>query len=155
MAESKEQLFHQATLIVKVKEPLLSECHFFRPGQTRFTYLHLASWPELTKALLDTTITAIAYETIEAKDGTRPMLKPMSEIAGRMSVQIGAHYLEKTQGGRGLLLAGVPGVEPGKVVVLGAGVVGSAATRIAGGVGGRGPVTSIDGGGVRARGTRE
>ena len=77
MAESKVQLFHQATLIVKVKEPLLSECHFFRPGQTLFTYLHLASWPDLTKALLDTTIRAIAYETIEAKDGTRPMLKPM------------------------------------------------------------------------------
>ena len=95
MAESKEQLFQQATLIVKVKEPLLSECHFFRPGQTLFTYLHLASLPDLTKALLDTTITAIAYETIEAKDGTLPMLKPMSEIAGRMSVQIGAHYLGK------------------------------------------------------------
>jgi alanine dehydrogenase len=101
MAESKEQLFQRASLIVKVKEPLLSECHFFRPGQTLFTYLHLASLPDLTKALLDTSITAIAYETIEAKDGTLPMLKPMSEIAGRMSVQIGARYLEKTQGGRG------------------------------------------------------
>ena len=144
MAESKEQLFQQATLIVKVKEPLLSECHFFRPGQTLFTYLHLASLPDLTKALLDTTITAIAYETIEAKDGTRPMLKPMSEIAGRMSVQIGAHYLEKTQGGRGLLLAGVPGVEPGKVVVLGAGVVGSAATRIAVGMGAQVTVINLD-----------
>jgi alanine dehydrogenase len=110
LAQSKEQLFQQATLLVKVKEPLLSECRFFRPGQTLFTYLHLASLPDLTKALLGTKITAIAYETIEAKDGTRPMLKPMSEIAGRMSVQIGAHYLEKTQGGRGLLLAGVPGV---------------------------------------------
>ena len=144
MATSKEQLFQQATLIVKVKEPLLSECHFFRPGQMLFTYLHLASWPDLTKALLDTTITAIAYETIEAKDGTRPMLKPMSEIAGRMSVQIGAHYLEKTQGGRGLLLAGVPGVEPGKVVVLGAGVVGSAATRIAVGMGAQVTVINLD-----------
>ncbi|MEK7764233.1 MAG: alanine dehydrogenase, partial [Nitrospirota bacterium] len=90
MAESKEQLFQQAAIIVKVKEPLLSECRFFRPGQTLFTYLHLASLPDLTKALLDTRITAIAYETIEAKDGTLPMLKPMSEIAGRMSVQIGA-----------------------------------------------------------------
>ncbi|MEO6112231.1 MAG: alanine dehydrogenase [Nitrospiraceae bacterium] len=144
MAESKDQLFQQATLIVKVKEPLLSECRFFRPGQTLFTYLHLASWPDLTKALLDTTIRAIAYETIEAKDGTRPMLKPMSEIAGRMSVQIGAHYLEKTQGGRGLLLAGVPGVEPGKVVVLGAGVVGSAATRIAVGMGAQVTVINLD-----------
>jgi alanine dehydrogenase len=144
MAESKEQLFQQATLIVKVKEPLLSECHFFRPGQTLFAYLHLASWPDLTKALLDATITAIAYETIETKDGTRPMLKPMSEIAGRMSVQIGARYLEKTQGGRGLLLAGVPGVEPGKVVVLGAGVVGSAATRIAVGMGAQVTVINLD-----------
>ncbi len=144
MAESKEQLFQQSTLIVKVKEPLLSECRFFRPGQTLFTYLHLASLPELTKALLETTITAIAYETIEAKDGTLPMLKPMSEIAGRMSVQIGAHYLEKTQGGRGLLLAGVPGVEPGKVVILGAGVVGSAATRIAVGMGAQVTVVNLD-----------
>ncbi len=144
MAESKEQLFQQAALIVKVKEPLLSECRFFRPGQTLFTYLHLASLRELTKALLDTTITAIAYETIETKDGTLPMLKPMSEIAGRMSVQIGARYLEKTQGGRGLLLAGVPGVEPGKVVVLGAGVVGSAATRIAVGMGAQVTVINLD-----------
>ena len=135
LARSKEQLFERSTLIVKVKEPLLSECALFRPGQVLFTYLHLASLPELTKTLLDTKVTAIAYETIEAKDGTLPMLKPMSEIAGRMSVQIGARYLEKTQGGRGLLLAGVPGVEPGRVVVLGAGVVGSAATRIAVGMG--------------------
>ena len=144
IAESKEQLFQQATLIVKVKEPLLSECRLFRAGQTLFTYLHLASLPDLTKALLDTTITAIAYETIEAKDGTLPMLKPMSEIAGRMSVQIGAHYLEKTHGGRGLLLAGVPGVEPGKVVVLGAGVVGSEATRIAVGMGAQVTVINLD-----------
>lgn len=144
MAESKEQLFRQAALIVKVKEPLLSESQFFRPGQTLFTYLHLASLPDLTKALLDVKITAIAYETIEAKDGTLPMLKPMSEIAGRMSVQIGARYLEKTQGGRGLFLAGVPGVEPGKVVVLGAGVVGSAATRIAVGMGAQVTVINLD-----------
>ncbi|MBU6433800.1 MAG: alanine dehydrogenase, partial [Nitrospirae bacterium] len=144
MAESKEQLFRQAAIIVKVKEPLLSESHFFRPGQTLFTYLHLASLPDLTKALLDSRITAIAYETIEAKDGTLPMLKPMSEIAGRMSVQIGACYLEKTQGGRGLLLAGVPGIEPGKVVVLGAGVVGRAATRIAVGMGAQVTVIDLD-----------
>jgi len=144
IAESKEQLFQQATLIVKVKEPLLSECRLFRPGQTLFTYLHLASLPDLTKALLNTSITAIAYETIEAKDGTLPMLKPMSEIAGRMSVQIGAHYLEKTQGGQGLLLAGVPGVAPGNVVVLGAGVVGTAATRIAVGMGAHVTVINLD-----------
>lgn len=144
IAGSKEQLFQQSTLIVKVKEPLLSECHLFRSGQTLFTYLHLASLPDLTAALLDSKITAIAYETIEAKDGTLPMLKPMSEIAGRMSVQIGARYLEKTQGGCGLLLAGVPGVESGKVVVLGAGVVGSAATRIAVGMGAQVTVINLD-----------
>lgn len=144
MAASKEDLFRQAGLIVKVKEPLLSECPFFRPGQVLFTYLHLASLPELTKALLEAKITAVAYETIEARDGTLPMLKPMSEIAGRMSVQIGARYLEKTQGGRGLLLAGVPGVEPAKVVVLGAGVVGSAAARIAVGMGAQVTVINLD-----------
>jgi len=144
IAESKAQLFQQAMLIVKVKEPLLSECQFFRPGQTLLTYLHLASLPDLTKALLDAKITAIAYETIEAKDGSLPMLKPMSEIAGRMSVQIGARYLEKTQGGRGILLAGVAGVEPGKVVILGAGVVGSAATRIAVGMGAHVTVINLD-----------
>lgn len=144
IAASKEQLFRQASIIVKVKEPQLSECPLFRPSQVLFTYLHLASLPELTKALLEAKVTAIAYETIEAKDGTLPMLKPMSEIAGRMSVQVGARYLEKTQGGRGLLLAGVPGVEPAKVVVLGAGVVGSAATRIAVGMGAQVTVINLD-----------
>ncbi|HEV2172111.1 MAG TPA: alanine dehydrogenase [Nitrospira sp.] len=144
IAASKEQLFRQASIIVKVKEPQLSECPLFRLGQILFTYLHLASLPELTKALLEAKVTAIAYETIEAKDGSLPMLKPMSEIAGRMSVQVGARYLEKTQGGRGLLLAGVPGVEPAKVVVLGAGVVGSAATRIAVGMGAQVTVINLD-----------
>jgi alanine dehydrogenase len=144
IANSKEQVFRQASLIVKVKEPQLSECPFFQPGQILFTYLHLASSTELTKALLEAKITAIAYETIEAGDGTLPMLKPMSEIAGRMSVQVGARYLEKTQGGRGLLLAGVPGVEPARVVVLGAGVVGSSATRIAVGMGAQVTVINLD-----------
>jgi alanine dehydrogenase len=144
IGQSKAQVFQQAALIMKVKEPLLSECPLFRPGQVLFTYLHLASFPELTKALLDTKITAIARETVEAKDGTLPMLKPMSEIAGRMSVQVGARYLEKTQGGRGLLLAGVPGVEPARVVVLGAGVVGSSATRIAVGMGAQVTVVNLD-----------
>lgn len=141
---SNEEVFRRAELIVKVKEPQLSECPLFRPGQVLFTYLHLASSPELTKSLLETKITAVAYETIEAKDGTLPMLKPMSEIAGRMSVQVGARYLETTQGGKGLLLAGVPGVEPAKVVVLGAGVVGSAATRIAVGMGAQVTVINLD-----------
>jgi len=144
IAGSKEEVFRAASLIVKVKEPQLSECPLFRPGQVLFTYLHLAASSELTKALLEAKITAIAYETIEAKDGTLPMLKPMSEIAGRMSVQVGARYLEKTQGGCGLLLGGVPGVEPAKVVVLGAGVVGSSATRIAVGMGAQVTVINLD-----------
>ncbi|TKS60270.1 MAG: alanine dehydrogenase [Nitrospira sp.] len=135
IAASKDEVFAKAELIVKVKEPLLSECPLFRPGQVLFAYLHLASLSDLTKALLDRRILAIAYETTVAKDGSLPMLKPMSEIAGRMSVQVGARYLEKTQGGRGVLLAGVPGVEPGKVVVLGAGTVGTSAVRIAVGLG--------------------
>ena len=141
---SKEALFKDAAVIVKVKEPQLSETHLFRPGQVLFTYLHLASSAELTKALLEAGITAIAYETIEAKDGTLPMLKPMSEIAGKMSVQVGARYLEATQGGRGLLMGGVPGVNPAKVVVLGAGTVGSAATRIAVGMGAQVTVINLE-----------
>lgn len=144
IAGSKEELFRKAELIVKVKEPLLFECSLFRPGQVLFTYLHLASLPDLTKALLEAKITAIAYETTEGRDGSLPMLKPMSEIAGRMSVQIGARYLEKTQGGRGILLAGVPGVEPAHVVVLGGGVVGSAAAGIAVGMGARVTVINLD-----------
>jgi len=144
IAQSKSEVFERAALIVKVKEPLLSECQYFRPGQVLFTYLHLASLPELTKKLLESRVTAIAYETVEAKDGTIPMLTPMSDIAGRMSVQIGARYLEKTQGGRGVLLSGVPGVEPAKVVVLGAGIVGSAAVRIAVGMGAQVTVVNLD-----------
>lgn len=142
IADSKASLFEKADLIVKVKEPLPAECPLFRPGQILFTYLHLASLPELTKALRDTKVTAIARETIEAGDGSLPMLKPMSEIAGRMSIQIGAHYLEKTCGGRGILLGGVPGVEPAGVVVLGAGTVGCSAVRMAVGMGAQ--VTVMD-----------
>ncbi len=144
IAKSKDEVFEKAELIVKVKEPQLSECRLFRSSQILFTYLHLAALPELTKALIESHVTAIAYETTEAKDGSLPMLKPMSEIAGRMSVQIGAHYLERTQGGRGVLLAGVAGVESAKVVVLGAGVVGSSATRIAVGMGAQVTVINLD-----------
>lgn len=144
VAGSKDELFKKADLILKVKEPQLSECHLFRPGQVLFTYLHLASLPEVTKELLSSKITAIAYETTESKDGSLPMLTPMSEIAGRMSVQIGAQYLEKIHGGRGILLGGVPGVEPGRVVVLGAGVVGSSAIRIAVGMGAQVTVINLD-----------
>lgn len=144
IAGSKEEVFEKADLILKVKEPLLSECHLFRPGQVLFTYLHLASLPDVTKELLSRKVTAIAYETTESRDGSLPMLKPMSEIAGRMSVQIGAQYLEKIHGGRGVLLSGVPGTEPGNVVVLGAGIVGSSATRIAVGMGAQVTVINLD-----------
>jgi alanine dehydrogenase len=144
LARSKEELFRQAGLIVKVKEPQLSECALFRPGQVLFTYLHLASLPDLTKALVASQITAIAYETVEARDHSLPILRPMSEIAGRLAVQVGAHYLGQAQGGRGLLLAGVPGVLPGHVVVLGAGVVGTSAVRIAVGMGARVTVINLD-----------
>ena len=144
IAQSKEDVFHRAELIVKVKEPQLSECALFRPGQVLFTYLHLASLPDLTKALMAAGITAIAYETVEARDRSLPMLRPMSEIAGRLSVQVGAHYLGTVQGGRGVLLAGVPGVLPGHVVVIGAGIVGTSAVRIAVGLGARVTVINLD-----------
>ncbi len=144
VAGSKPEVFQQAELIVKVKEPQLSECALFRPGQVLFTYLHLASLPDLTKALVAADITAIAYETVEARDHSLPMLRPMSEIAGRLAVQVGAHYLGTVQGGRGLLLAGVPGVPPAHVVVLGAGVVGTSAVRIAVGMGARVTVINLD-----------
>jgi alanine dehydrogenase len=142
IAGSTDELFRTAELIMKVKEPMLSECRHLRSGQTLFTYLHLASLPELTKALMAAKVTAIARETVEAKDGGLPMLRPMSEIAGRLSVQIGAQYLERSYGGRGVLLGGVPGVEPGKVVVLGAGVAGASAVRVAVGMGAQ--VTVLD-----------
>ncbi|MEP6887132.1 MAG: alanine dehydrogenase [Nitrospirales bacterium] len=144
IATSKEEVFKEAELIVKVKEPLAPEYRLFRHGHTLFTYLHLAASLELTRALLDAGVTAIAYETTELADHSFPMLSPMSDIAGRMSVQIGAHYLEKSQGGRGVLLSGVPGVAPARVVVLGAGVVGTAAVRIAVGMGAQVSVFNLD-----------
>jgi alanine dehydrogenase len=144
IASSEEEVFQEAELIVKVKEPLASEYNLFRHGQTLFTFLHLAASLELTRALVDAGITAIAYETTELPDHSFPMLHPMSDIAGRMSVQIGAQYLEKSQGGRGVLLSGVPGVAPARIVVLGAGVVGTAATRIAVGMGAQVSVFNLD-----------
>ncbi len=143
LAGSKAQLFQEAELILKVKEPLPSEFSLFRPKQSLFTYLHLAASAELTRALVDARVTAIAYETTE-QDGALPMLRPMSDIAGRMAVQVGARYLERSQGGRGVLLGAVPGVESGTVVILGAGVVGSAATRIAVGMGAQVTVINQD-----------
>jgi alanine dehydrogenase len=128
---SAAEVFARAEMIVKVKEPLSSEFAQFREGQILFTFLHLAPRPELTDFLCQRWICAIAYETIEQNNGLLPVLAPMSEVAGRMSVQVGAHYLEKASGGSGVLLAGVPGVEHGRVAVIGGGVVGSNAVRIA------------------------
>jgi alanine dehydrogenase len=144
LTSSKEEVFKEAELIVKVKEPLPPEYKLFRSGQAVFTFLHLAASAELTRALLDARVTAISYETTESDDKSFPMLRPMSEIAGRMSVQIGAHYLEQSHGGRGILLSGVPGVAPANVVVLGAGIVGTAAVRIAVGMGAQVTVFNLD-----------
>lgn len=122
-------------MVMKVKEPQPEEFGFFRADLTLFTYLHLAPEPELTKALMDTGVTAIAYETVQLPDRSLPLLTPMSEVAGRMSIQIGAHFLEKSHGGRGVLLGGVPGVPAARVVVVGGGIVGANAARMAIGLG--------------------
>jgi alanine dehydrogenase len=127
---------------VKVKEPLPSEYGFFREGLVLYTYLHLAAEPELTKRLASSKVSAVAYETIETADGALPLLKPMSEVAGRMAVQVGATCLEKERGGKGVLLGGVPGTRRGRVVILGGGVVGRNAATIAVGMGAQ--VTVLD-----------
>ena len=131
LADSAAEVFASCDLIVKVKEPLASEVAMLRESQTLFTYLHLAPAPELTRALAGTGATCIAYETVTNDRGGLPLLAPMSEVAGRMSVQAGAHCLEIEQGGRGMLLGGVPGTLPAQVVVLGGGVVGTNAARVA------------------------
>jgi alanine dehydrogenase len=130
-----QEVFENGELIIKVKEPQPQEIAFFRPGQIVFTYFHFAADQTLTQACLETEITAIAYETIKDKAGRLPCLTPMSEIAGKMSIQEGAKYLEKPMMGRGILLGGVPGVAPAHVVVLGAGVVGTHAAKVASGLG--------------------
>ncbi len=124
-----------AELVIKVKEPIAPEFGYLRPGLTLFTYLHLAAAQELARELARRRVTAVAYETIQLADGSLPLLTPMSEVAGRMAVQAGAHFLERPQGGRGVLLGGVPGVRRGRVAILGAGVVGTAALKIAVGMG--------------------
>jgi len=133
--DDTEQLFSQAELIVKVKEPQSCEIELLQPNQLLFTYLHLAASAELTQQLLDKKISGIGYETVQSSDGSLPLLQPMSLIAGRLATQIGANLLQKEHGGRGVLLAGAPGVERGKVVILGAGTVGENALRIAVGMG--------------------
>lgn len=131
IAKSAEEIFSKAELIVKVKEPQPEECKRLSKGQTLFTYLHLAPDPEQTELLLASGCTAIAYETVTDTLGGLPLLSPMSEVAGRMSIQAGAHCLEKAEGGSGVLLGGVPGVAAAKVVVIGGGVVGTNAIRMA------------------------
>lgn len=135
IANTAAEIFENAELIVKVKEPQPNECAMCREGQVIFTYLHLAPDPEQANLLLQSGCIAIAYETVTDAEGRLPLLAPMSEVAGRMSIQAGAHALEKAQGGRGILLGGVPGVGPAHVVVIGAGVVGTNAMRIAMGMG--------------------
>ncbi|MEK4386373.1 alanine dehydrogenase [Solibacillus sp. FSL W7-1436] len=131
-----------AEMVIKVKEPLQQEFHFFKKNLILFTYLHLAPEPELTKQLIEKEVTAIAYETIQLPNGTLPLLTPMSEVAGRMAVQLGAHFLEKHEGGKGTLLGGVPGVSPAKVVIIGGGIVGTNAAKMA--VGAGADVTILD-----------
>ena len=142
IAATAAEVFASADLIVKVKEPQLAECRMLHPGQVLFTYLHLAADRDQAQALIDSKATAIAYETVTASDGSLPLLTPMSEVAGRMSVQVGAGCLQKANGGFGVLLGGVPGVAPAKVVILGGGVSGTHAAEMA--VGLRADVTVVD-----------
>ncbi len=137
-----KEVFDKAEMIIKVKEPQPVEYGYFHEGQILFTYLHLAPDPEQTKALLEKKVVGIAYETVQLDNGALPLLSPMSEIAGRMSVQVGAWLLEKINGGRGILLSGVPGVEQGNVTIVGGGNVGTNAAKIAVGMGAR--VTVLD-----------
>ena len=132
---SADAAWTQANLVVKVKEPLPAEYPYLRPDLVLFTYLHLAADERLTRVMVESGVTGIAYETVELPNGTLPLLTPMSEVAGRMSIQIGAHYLERHEGGRGKLLGGIPGVRPANVIVLGGGVVGTHAAQIALGMG--------------------
>ncbi|KAM3091985.1 alanine dehydrogenase [Phormidesmis sp. 146-35] len=134
IAQSASEIWNRE-LVVKVKEPLATEYQYLQKGQLLFTYLHLAANRPLTEHLIDCGVSAIAYETVELSDRRLPLLTPMSIIAGRLSVQFGARFLERQQGGRGVLLGGVPGVKPGKVVILGGGIVGTEAARMAIGMG--------------------
>ncbi|OQP16210.1 alanine dehydrogenase, partial [Geobacillus zalihae] len=124
-----------AEMVLKVKEPLPEEFRYFRPGLILFTYLHLAAAEALTKALVEQQVVGIAYETVQLANGSLPLLTPMSEVAGRMSVQVGAQFLEKPHGGKGILLGGVPGVRRGKVTIIGGGTAGTNAAKIAVGLG--------------------
>lgn len=135
IVDDKRRLFADSDMIVKVKEPLPEEYDLLREGLILFTYFHLAASKSLTEAMLERKIIAVAYETVEESDGSLPLLIPMSQIAGRMSIQEGAKYLEKSYGGRGILLGGVPGIRKGKVVILGGGIAGTNACKMAVGLG--------------------
>ncbi|CAM4211137.1 alanine dehydrogenase [Bacillus manliponensis] len=141
LVETAEEAWNQE-MVMKVKEPIESEYGYFREGLILFTYLHLAPEPELTKALIDKKVVGIAYETVQLENRSLPLLAPMSEVAGRMASQVGAQFLEKTKGGKGILLAGVPGVKRGKVTIIGGGQAGTNAAKIAIGLGA--DVTIID-----------
>jgi alanine dehydrogenase len=142
IGHSAEEVWGRANLVVKVKEPLPGEYPYLRDDLILFTYLHLAASESLTRALLDSGVTGVAYETVEDARGHLPLLTPMSEVAGRMATQIAAHYLQKPEGGRGILMGGVPGVRPAHIVVIGGGTVGTHAAQIALGMGAN--VTLID-----------
>lgn len=144
VVESPHEIWSRAELVLKVKEPLPQEYELLRSGQTLFTYLHLAAGPELAKLLLEKKILGIAYETVEGGDGQFPLLKPMSHIAGRLSIQIGAYFLQTQHGGSGVLLGGIPGTMPGHVVVVGAGNSGAHAVQMAAGMGARVTVLDLD-----------
>lgn len=134
VVDSAEEVWSRGEIVCKVKEPQSSEREWLRAGQVLFTFLHLAAYPEVASWLVDAGVTAIGYETVQTADGSLPLLAPMSEVAGRMSVQVGARFLESHEGGRGVLLGGAPGVRPGRVVVLGAGNVGWNAAWMAAGL---------------------
>ena len=142
--EPEARKVFKAEMVIKVKEPLPPEYPYFHEGQIVFTYFHLAPVPDLTDAMVDAGIVGIAYETIQMEDGSLPLLIPMSEVAGRMSIQVGMYSLQKERGGRSVLLGGVPGVEPGKVVILGGGVVGTNAAKMAVGTGAEVVILDVD-----------
>jgi len=135
ICSSPEEIYQKSEMVMKVKEPLPVEYPFIRKGQVLFTYFHFAASMELTKAIMDSGAVAVAYETVEKQNGSLPLLTPMSEVAGKLAIQEGAKYLEKTYGGCGVLLSGVPGVEPGTVLIIGGGTVGANAAKVACGLG--------------------
>lgn len=140
--DTAKEIWDKAEMIIKVKEPIAAEYDKMKPGLILYTYLHLAAEPELTKQLMERKVSAIAYETIQLDDGSLPLLTPMSEVAGRMATQVGARYLQKSEGGKGILLSGVPGVRRGRVAIIGGGVSGTSAAVIAMGMGAQ--VTILD-----------